>query len=160
MKQDNAVKPSRMFKKPMKTIHLNRAGIVLLAGAALLGAAVSSYGQGSTPTSNYTNSFDAANSTASWIYWYGLAYGNTPMTWDSAVDAGSGSGSLQVYLPFASTNSDQSVFFGTFHNQYGYDGTTIYDGTKFTNITFDLRFTNSVPSNSPSGDLGTLQVGL
>jgi hypothetical protein len=62
-----------------------------------------------------------------------------PVTFDPTMDAQSNanSGSLEVSLPFG-TNGDQAVWFGTFHNAYGYDGTTILDGTKFTNITFDL----------------------
>ena len=67
------------------------------------------------------------------------------------------SGALEVSLPFG-TNGDQAVWFGTFHNGGGYDGTTIYDGTKFTNITFDVHVDPSSPL-SPSGDFGVLQVG-
>jgi hypothetical protein len=115
---------------------------------------------GPTPTSDYTNSFDAASSTASWIYWYGLSFGNTAMTWDGATDAQSNlnSGSLMVSLPFGDSG-DQAVMFGTFHNGGDYDGATIYDGTKFSNITFDVHVDPASPV-SASGDFGVLQVGL
>jgi hypothetical protein len=131
-----------------------------MAAAAFLFIPTEGRGQGATPQSDYTNTFDTSTSTASWIYWYGLKFNNTPMTWDGTMDAQSNanSGSLEVSLPFG-TNGDQGVWFGTFHNGYGYDGTTIYDGTKFTNITFDIHVDPSSPL-SPSGNFGVLQVGL
>jgi hypothetical protein len=135
-------------------------GLAALAAGAIVFSPSNGLAQGAPPQSNYTNSFDDATSVASWIYWYGLGFGNTKMTWDSTMDAQSNanSGSLEVALPFG-TNGDQAVWFGTFHNGYGYDGTTIYDGTKFTNITFDVHVDPSSPL-SPSGDFGVLQVGL
>jgi hypothetical protein len=135
-------------------------GLVLLAGAALALSTSRSRAQGSAPSSDYTNTFDTSSSTASWIFWYGLGFNNTPMTWDSTMDAGGNvnSGSIQVSLPF-STNGDQAVWFGTFHNGGGYDGATIYDGTKFTNITFDVHVNPGSPL-SRSGDFGVLQVGM
>jgi hypothetical protein len=135
-------------------------GLTAMAGATLFFAPTRAHAQGATPQSDYTNSFDTSSSTASWIYWYGLGFNNTPMMWDSTMDAQSNanSGSLQVSLPFG-TNKDQAVWFGTFHNGYGYDGTTIYDGTKFTNITFDIHVDPSSPLSS-AGDFGVLQVGL
>src|SRR5690242_16832618 len=90
-----------------KLLILIAVGIMLLAGAS------NTCGQGTAPTSDYTNSFDTASSTASWIYWYGLGFNNTPMTWDSTMDAQNNpnSGSLMVSLPFGSTG-DQGVWFG------------------------------------------------
>ena len=140
---------------------LHRVGVLAMAGAAsLLVPATRGLAQGTAPQSDYTNTFDDATSTASWIYWYGLGYGNTAMTFDPTMDAQSNanSGSLQVSLPFGASG-DQGVWFGTFHNGYGYDGSTILDGTKFTNITFDVHVDPSSPL-SPSGDFGVLQVGL
>jgi hypothetical protein len=133
----------------------------LLASASILSVSISqSHSQGAAPQSDYTNSFDSPSSTASWIFWYGLGFNNTAMTFDQTMDAKNdpNSGSLQVALPFG-TNGDQAVWFGTFHNAYGYDGTTILDGTKFTNITFDVHVDPSAPL-SPAGGFGTLQVGL
>lgn len=149
-----------LTKIPTLRIRLNWLCLSLATGAALLGAPTRIHAQGTTPTSDYTNTFDTASSTASWIYWYGLGYNNTAMTWDGTMDAQNNlnSGSLMVSAPFG-TNGDQAVWFGTFHNQGGYDGATIYDGTKFTNITFDVHVDTSSPV-SASGDFGVLQVGL
>ena len=132
----------------------------ILSLASLLASCALGFGQGTAPTSDYTNSFDTATSTNSWIYWYGLGFNNTAMIWDPATDANNdpNSGSLEVALPFAS-KGDQAVWFGTWDNKYGYDGTVIYDGTKFTNITFAIHVDPSSPLNS-SGNFGPLQVGL
>lgn len=135
-------------------------GLAALAAGAFVFYPSNGFAQGAPPQSDYTNSFDDATSVASWIYWYGLGFNNTKMTWDPTMDAQSNanSGALEVSLPFNITNN-QAVWFGTFHNAYGYDGTTIYDGTKFTNITFDVHVDPSSPL-SPNGDFGVLQVGL
>src|SRR5262245_47620297 len=134
--------------------------LLLASVSVLLVSTPQSHSQGAAPQTDYTNTFDAPSSTASWIYWYGLGFNNTAMTFDPTMDANSdaNSGSLQVALPFG-TNGDQAVWFGTFHNAYGYDGTTILDGTKFTNITFDIHVDPSSPL-SQAGDFGTLQLGL
>src|SRR5579872_3794175 len=139
----------------------HKLGLILAAAASCLLVPCHVRAQGATPQSDYTNTFDTSTSTASWIYWYGLGFNNTAMTFDPTMDAqgNANSGSLEVSLPFTNTNKDQAVWFGTFHNGYGYDGTTIYDGTKFTNITFDVHVDPSSPL-SPSGDFGVLQVGL
>ena len=138
----------------------SKLGRILAAASLLFLTTTQGHSQGAAPTSDYTNTFDTPSSTASWIYWYGLGFNNTPMTFDPTMDAQSNvnSGSLQVSLPFG-TNGDQGVWFGTFHNSGGYDGTTILDGTKFTNITFDIHVDPSSPL-SPAGDFGIIQVGL
>ncbi len=135
-------------------------GLAALAASAFVFYPSNGFAQGAPPQSDYTNSFDDATSVASWIYWYGLGFQNTQMTWDSTMDAQSNanSGALEVSLPFG-TNGDQGVWFGTFHNGGAYDNATIYDGTKFTNITFDVHVDPSSPL-SPSGDFGVLLVGL
>src|SRR6266568_944356 len=139
---------------------LANLGLTMMAAAAFVLATPEARAQGAPPPSDYTNSFDIPSSTASWIYWYGSGFNNTAMTWDPATDAKAdpNSGSLQVSIPFGA-KGDQAVWFGTFHNAYGYDGTTIYDGTKFTNITFDVHVDPGAPL-SRAGDFGVLQVGL
>jgi hypothetical protein len=134
--------------------------LAALAAGAIICFPSHVFAQGAPPQSDYTNSFDDATSVRSWIYWYGLGFNNTQMTWDSTMDAlsNANSGALEVSLPFGSTK-DQGVWFGTFHNGGAYDNSTIYDGTKFTNITFDVHVDPSSPL-SPSGDFGVLLVGL
>lgn len=144
----------------MKHSRIPNVAAAFLAGLALLASPARTWAQGAAPTSDYTNTFNDITSVKSWIYWYGLGYNNTAMTWDGTMDAAtnSSSGSLMVSMPFAATG-DQAVWFGTFHNQYGYDGTTVYDGTKFTNITFDIHVDPASPL-SANGDYGSLQLGL
>jgi len=108
----------------MKTMHLNRLCVTLVAGSALLGAADRSQAQAPDPAESYTNAFDTG-SPSSWIYWYGINPGNSAITWDATMDAATNvdSGSLQISLPFgppANTNAQQ-VWFGTFGNRIGYD---------------------------------------
>ena len=143
----------------MKVIPSHRfIPVLLLSFAALIPCGLQA--QGTNPTSSYTNRFDTASDAASWIYWYGLGNNNTPMTWDGTMDANNdpNSGSLLVSLPFGSTG-DQGVWFGTFHNQFGYDAGTIYNGTTFTSISFDIHVDPSSPLDA-AGDFGVLQVGL
>jgi hypothetical protein len=144
----------------MKNRHLNRLCIVFLAGAALLDAAVR--GQAPDPTDSYTNAFDTA-SPSSWIYWYGINPGNSPITWDTTMDAVTNvdSGSLQISLPFGppANTSTQQVWFGTFGNRFGYDSSIRYNGTLFTNIEVDV-FVDPGTIPSPAGDFGALQISL
>lgn len=143
-----------------KTRSFNRLCLALAAGAVWLGPLAISRAQAPAPTSSYTNTFGDSTSVASWIYWYGLGYNNTAMTWDGTMDAGgnSGSGSLQVSLPFG-TNGDQGVWFGTFGNIRGYDNSITYDGSKFTNITVKIHVEPGAVVDA-SGDFGTLLIGL
>lgn len=137
-------------------------------GVLLLGSESQSQAQ-TFLTDTYTNNFAVgantepfadSGSVASWIYWYGdVGYGNTQMTNDITMDAGGDptSGSLLVVQPF--TGSGQSVFFGTFGNQWDYDFSVRADMTKYTNITFSIRVdTNTVPR--PDGNFGVLAVGM
>src|SRR5882672_5377332 len=106
----------------MKTnIDNRRWACGLVVGVALFGGVATSRAA-TFLTDSYTNSFDDTSSVGSYIYWYGLNYNNTAMTWDGAMDADNdaASGSLQVVLPFTAAN-DQGVWFGTFGNQFGYD---------------------------------------
>src|SRR2546427_11058902 len=118
----------------MKRTQLNRLCTAILAGAALLGAAARIQAQAPNPADSYTNPFDVATP-SSWIYWYGINPGNSPIMWDDTKDAVTNvdSGSLQISLPFgppANTNAQQ-VWFGTFGNRFGYDSSIRYNGNLF-----------------------------
>jgi hypothetical protein len=159
------------MKAPCKLLrkhgNFRNAGFAaLLALAALLSAA-----QAQTQlTGSYTNSFPTAGSTspfagsgsvASWIYWYGLNYNNTPVTNDPTMDATgqtNNSGSLMVYLPFGAPY-EGSVFFGTFGNEGAYDGSETIDARNYTNLAFDILFASGTPL-SPNGDLGAITMSI
>src|SRR5579884_1543507 len=58
-------------------------------------------------TNSYTNSFSAGGNTNdfsnsgsvhSWLYWYGVGYGNTPVTNDVTMDAGGDPTSGSLFL--------------------------------------------------------------
>ena len=143
-------------------MRLNRLCITLVAGAALLGALVRSEAQSPVPTSDYTHPFDS--DPPSWIYWYGLGYNNTQITWDPSMDASTNanSGSLLISLPFGppSQSNAQGVWFGTFGDGGIYDGSIRYNALGyFTNIQVDV-FVAPTNTPSPAGDFGALQISL
>jgi len=84
----------------MKTLRLNQIVAPIIVATALFGTLAHGYAAAPAPTDSYTNTFDTSTQ-PSWIYWYGLGYGNTPITWDGTMDAQSNvnSGSLLIQLP-------------------------------------------------------------
>jgi len=131
-----------------------------MAGAALFAAASSSHA--ATPlddTVNYTNNFDNAASTTSWLYWYGNGSNNNSMTWDSTVDANNNANSGSLLFQTTFPPSDQLAFFGTFGNRWGYDTEFRHDATKYTNITVDIHVDPS-SALSQAGTFGRLQIGF
>jgi len=143
----------------IKLNSIKRWVAAVAAGAALCGALTTARAA-TYLTSTYLNSFDDSTTVASWIYWYGLGFNNTPMTWDPTMDAttNANSGSLQVVAPFGASG-DQAVFFGTFDNKYGYDNTVLLDGTLYDRIEMDVRVDPSTPTTT-NGDFGTLLIGM
>jgi hypothetical protein len=141
---------------------MNRPLLSLAAGTVLFGMAAGSSAQDHILTTSYTNTFASASSLASWIYWYDIINGSA-VAWDGSMDAAtnSGSGSMKVSIPWpiTSTNGDQQLWFGTWDNGYGYDASTVKDGTFITNIGFDIYVDPSSPTN-PSGNFGSIQVGF
>lgn len=119
-------------------------------------------------TNGYTNTFPNGGATsdftggsvASWLYWYGLSYGNTAMSGDPTNDAAGDatSGSLYLNLPF-SGSSQQVQMFGTFDNQYGYDSQAQIPVNIITNMGFDVYVATNTPL-SPNGDYGVVQMSL
>ncbi len=143
----------------MKTLRLNQIFAPIIVATALFGSLAHGYAAAPAPTDSYTNTFDSSTQ-PSWIYWYGLGYGNTPITWDGTMDAQSNvnSGSLLIQLPFGA-GGDQAVWFGTFANHGIYDGSIVYDGTFFTNIEFDIFVDPSSPTNG-AGNFGPMYASL
>lgn len=144
---------------------------IISALLALVGLVLSSSKMMAQQATSYTNSFDTSASVTSWLYQYGIYepvaqinyFNNTAMIWNSTNDdtpSVSGSGSLEVSIPWnLGSPNDQAVFWGTFDNEYGYDGTKTIDGTKYTNIVFDVYVDPTSPTNQ-NGNYGTLNVGL
>jgi hypothetical protein len=148
-------------------IPLRRAALMGLALAASIGVS-----KAQLLTTSYTNNFDVGTNTAdfsgsgsvsSWIYWYGVGYGNTPMTNDvfHDVNNNASSGSLLVGAPFATY--DQCVFFGTFQNTGTYSGGVTANILSFTNITFWIKMAPGVvprQSGGSNADFGSIGVGI
>jgi hypothetical protein len=109
-------------------------------------------------SADYNNNNPTANSVDSWIYWYN---GGGTVGLDTTVFK-DGGGSLKVTIPFTPTyrQIDQGAWFGNFmENDFPYDNTIVYDGTQFTNISFDIMMDPSDPISS-TGDYGYIGVGL
>jgi len=150
----------------MKKYQTIKCALIALGCSALIHS--TSMAQ-TTLTNSYTNSFPTAGNTtfftagsvASWIYWYGLNFNNTPITNDPTMDAQNQtntSGSMYISLPF--TNSgDQGVFFGTFDNAYGYDKTDVIPLTLITQLSFDIHVAPGTKTNS-SGTFGNITMAL
>jgi hypothetical protein len=161
----------------MKKIAFNMRLFLALIALTLAGSTAQTWAQFPT-TGSYTNNFlvgtntspfAGSGSVASWLYWYSAPGGNTPVTNDVNTpdpNGGAGAGSMEIYNPFGanhgygSTNHTQNVFFGTFDNGYGYDGTVTANLLNFDTVSFDLYVgTNQIPPNT-DGNYGTLNVGI
>jgi hypothetical protein len=152
----------------MKTQQNNQGGIFQRNWHALLLATIiptmltfSSQAQ-TSPSGDFTDGFDnntssTQDSTAGWAYFYN---GAGTVGLDTTVKD-TGAGSLKVTIPFTSTfrQVDQGTWFGNFDNNSAFDSDVVYDGTQFTNISFDIMMDPSDPI-SPTGDYGYIGVGL
>lgn len=137
----------------MKTMkHLQTLALVGLAVAGLASSAVAQ------PT-NYVYAFDTSSSDASWIRWWGVAFDKP--SWDGTMDASNNpaSGSLKAIIPFVGASGEQFCYFGNFNNVGPWDASVTLDGTKYTNVIFDIRVDPSSALTS-AGHYGGLNIGL
>src|ERR1700690_1671742 len=117
----------------------------MLLGAALASLAMTTANSDAQtqPPGDFLNGFDNStsggpNSTVSWMYWYN---GSGTVGLDTAVKK-TGAGSLKITIPFTLPfrTPDQGAWFGNFDEIGSYDTSIVYDGTFFTNISYDLLF--------------------
>jgi hypothetical protein len=120
-------------------------------------------------TASYTNFFETGGNTtdftggsvASWLYWYGLSFGNTAMTNDPTMNVDNDTnvnGSLYCSLPFTGIN-EQVQIFGTFDNEYGYDNSEQIPLDLITNIAFDIHVQpGTIPDSS--GNFGQIVMSV
>jgi hypothetical protein len=138
-----------------------------LAAAALLLACATSPSRAGMQTTTYINTFDVgantadfsgSGSVASWIYWYGSGYNNTPMTNHVSADAGNSATSGSLVMQACPASGDQIVAFGTFDNGWAYDFITAANFYLFTNVDFYIKVSPTSTLNG-SGNYGVLSVG-
>jgi hypothetical protein len=127
------------------------------ASFALLLATSAAVGQAQTFVNPKT--FDTG--IGSWITWNGWGLQGF-LTWDSTRDAANdpGSGSLRYDVPFTGNSGDQLMTFGTLHDAWGWDGTTVVNVVgAYMNITFDFKL-DPATARAKDGTFGTLNIGL
>ncbi len=143
-----------------------------LATGILAAALASGSGMAQTVlTNSYTNSFanggatspfSGSGSVASWIYWYGLSFGNNagvhaiPPMMPAVIRPPARS--VSVTMPFTGINQQVQIQ-GTFDNQYGYDYTEVFPLNIITNIGLDVYVDPSTPKD-PNGNFGSVVMSL
>jgi hypothetical protein len=116
------------------------------------------------PASDVTlNTFDTSTDIGNWTRFWGGAANNSYLTWDSVVDAQghANSGALKIMAAFdavAHSGDNQFSYFGTTQPGNTWLGANPVDGTKYTNLVFDLLWDPSSPQNA--SDFGPLDIGL
>lgn len=128
------------------------AGLALLASASL----------GLAQNTNPTNTFDNADSTKSFVQWWGGGGAGATMTWDETLDAAgdAASGSVRYEANFVGNSGEQFMTFFTIANRWGWDGGYILDATTYTNLSFDIRVDPASGQRKANNDFGWLEVGL
>jgi hypothetical protein len=142
----------------MKNAKLTQWLPSVIVGCVLVASATDSLAQA------WTNpkTFDATK--GSWITWngWGIQDDGSLLTQDPMIDAlnDSNSGSLRYAVPFTGDSGDQVMTFGTLHDQWGWDNTTVINVIgNYKNLTLDFLLD---PTTAPTknGNFGTLQIGL
>jgi hypothetical protein len=126
-----------------------------LAGLAL--AASTSVGL-AQPT-DWIKTFDADGSTSPWVLWWGTA----AITWDGTQDCTTnvaGSGAMKYVSAFTGAGGEQFMTFAGFHYGWQWDGTTVLDGSQYTNLIFDVKVDPSTAPAVNGADLGQLELGF
>jgi hypothetical protein len=137
------------------------SGLVAVALAA--GASVA---QAGTLTQSQTNQFPVTGGAASWFEWYGAtgtvaedSSQNSTLSPSVVTPSGALSCDFQ-FLPVAGNGNNQAVWFGTFDNEYTYDGTGVVPLNIITNMSFDIYVDGTVTVPDASGNYGNLSIGL
>ena len=123
---------------------------LILAGSTSVGRA--------QPT-DWIQTFDADGSTGPWNVWWGTA----TITWDGSQDSTTnvaGSGSMKYEAPFVGASGEQFMTFAGFHYGWQWDGTTVLDGSQYTNLIFDIKVDPTTAPAKNGTDLGQLAVGF
>ncbi len=139
--------------KPLQTGLLATACGLLLAGSTSLSLA---------QNTNPTNTFDLANSTTSFVQWWGGGGAGATMTWDDTKDAANdpASGSVRYEANFVGAAGEQFMTFFTIANRWGWDFGYILDATTYTNLSFDIKVDPSSGQRTNANDFGWLEIGL
>lgn len=130
--------------------------LAALGAAGLLAAPA-----GAQPTNNPNNFNDGTSTTSFVTWWTGGGVPNPTMTWDDTRDAfgNPNSGSVRYEVLFQGAASEQFATWFSIANRWQWDAGTILDGTKYTNVAFDIKV-DPVSAITPGGNYGNMEVGL
>lgn len=126
-------------------------------GFPVLTAAVLAWSAGLVSAQDYVvNTFDDDTQASTWSRWWGAApqLYEFDYTVDAAAKASSGSLKVTVDFDLAAYGGDNQ-----FAAQTGFGDAANLDGTKYTNLVFDIRWDPSSPKTA-SGDFGYLEYGF
>src|ERR1051326_3103323 len=119
---------------------------------------------GSSKAQTWANPQTFDTGKGSWITWngWGMQDDGSMLTQDPSLDAANdpNSGSLRYSFPFTGAADEQLMTFGTLHDQWGWDNTTVINIVgNYKNLTLDFKLD---PATSPTknGDYGSLEFGL
>jgi hypothetical protein len=121
-------------------------------------------GAGNSIAQTWANPKTFDTSKGSWITWngWGMQDDGTMLTQDPTLDAANdpNSGSLRYAFPFTGAGGEQFMTFGTLHDQWGWDNTTVINCVgNYSDLALDFKLD---PATSPNrnGDFGSLELGL
>jgi hypothetical protein len=126
-----------------------------LAGLAL----AASTSAGLAAATDWMQTFDSLSCTNPWKVWWGLPGIYWSDTENRTTNV-AGSGALKYAVPFVGAGGEQFMTFVGFHYGWQWDGTTILDGTKYTNLIFDIKVDPSTAVAKNGTDLGQLELGF
>src|SRR5664280_1800815 len=95
---------------------------------------------GLAQATDWIQTFDTSTSTGPWLAWWGGGGAAATITWNDSQNCTTnvpGSGSMQYVFNSVGAASEQFMTFAGFHYGWQWDGTTVLDGTLYTNVIFD-----------------------
>jgi len=114
---------------------------------------------GLAQTTDWMQTFDTSTSTGPWVVWWGTATITQDATQNCTTNVPD-SGAMKYVAPFVGASGEQFMTFAGFHYGWQWDGTTVLDGSKYTNLIFDIKIDPSTAPAVNGADLGQLALGF
>ena len=128
--------------------------------SALVGLALAvTTSVGLAQPTDWIKTFDADGTTSPWNVWWGTAV----ISWDGTQDCTTnvpGSGAMKYVSAFVGAGGEQFMTFAGFHYGWQWDGTTVLDGSLYTNLIFDIKIDPGTAPAANGTDFGQLALGF